>query len=191
MIFTVQPERKLTMPKSHHLRGQTDIAIKVLIIYDDFDLAAKTSITLRRAAKNSNVSILWNIKVWRTDIIRLRPFNEVALQDGIEAQLIIFALNPAETLPIGLSEWLEMWAEQRQIPDVTLAAASQENNSELSIFASRNGLNFITDVSLDQKNGMDLIAMFLPASKPAVSIFQPRFITEKLQAAYRGWGINE
>ena len=162
-----------------------------LIIYDDFDLAAKASIILRRAAKYSNLNILLNIKVWRTDVMRLRPTHELAMLDAIDAELIIFALNPADTLPVGLLEWLEQWAGQRQIPDVVLAAASQKNSPELSIFANRHDLNFIVNDQPTRKTGLFLFTKFLSSSKPLTSTFLPRFVTAKLQAAYRGWGINE
>lgn len=162
-----------------------------LIIYDNFDLAAKASIILRRAAKHANSNILLNLKVWRTDVMRLPPTNELAMRDAINAQLIIFALNPANTLPVGLLAWLEQWAEQRQIPDAALAAFSQENSPELAIFANRHHLNFIVDGPPTRKNDLLLFTKFLSSSKPLTSPFLPRFITEKLQAAYRGWGINE
>lgn len=179
------------MPKFYRPPNPAAFVVKALIIYDDFDLAARASITLRRAAKYSNSDILLHLKVWRTDVMRLRPTHELAMLDAIDAQLIIFALNPAAKLPDGLLEWLDQWAEQRQIPDATLAAVSHENSPELSIFAHRHGLNFIVDAQPARKNDSALFAKFLPASKPLVTTFLPRFITEKLQASYRGWGINE
>jgi hypothetical protein len=148
---------------------------------------------------HSELSVQWNTKLWRADILQLRLAAAVAWQDAMDAHLIVFALNPSASLPAWLVDWLEQWAAHRQIPDVALAVASQKNgetlsaatNPELSRFADRHGLSFIFDEPPPRKNNPALFTNKLPEAKPPISAFLPRLAGEKLSAGDRGWGINE
>jgi hypothetical protein len=125
--------------------------MNALIIYDEFAYAANAKAMFERAAHRADEALLWNINLWRLDMLNQPTSANVALTDAVDAHLILLGLHDPAMLPGWLQEWLEQWAVRRHIPDAALAiwgggngdALSTKVAPELSQFAERNGLSFI------------------------------------------------
>ena len=125
--------------------------MKALIIYDDFAGAARAGAALQHATWSANVSADWDIRPWRTDVLRVASAADEALIEAADADLIVFAGSGAYSLPTWLTEWLKRWVRRREIKDVALAMIRGVDAetfavpaiAQLSRFAARHGLSFI------------------------------------------------
>lgn len=128
-------------------------AMKALIIYQDFASAAKANTALQHSAQHSEVHVQWNIRPWRVDMLKFPPTADEALEDAMDAHLIVFAGCCTGSISHCLQDWLEKWADCRQIEAAALAIFGGENSDKLSAaaalhfsqFVKRHGLNVIFD----------------------------------------------
>ena len=127
--------------------------MKALIIYDDFAKTVKANAALEQSAQYSDVSVQWNITLWRVDMLKWPLAAETALTEAIDAHLIVFVGRCAQSPPVWLEHWLEHWAKCRQIENAALAVYCEGSSDalllpvslELSRFAMRHGLSFLFD----------------------------------------------
>jgi len=134
--------------------------MKALIIYDDFAGAARAGAALQHATWSANVNEDWDIRPWRTDVLRVVSATDEALIEAADADLIVFAISGAYSLPTWLKEWLKRWVVRREIEDVALAMIRGMDAgtlavpaiAELSRFAARHGLSFILGKEAGPKN---------------------------------------
>jgi hypothetical protein len=167
------------MSKLHKSQGSP---MKALIVYQDFAFALQANAALQHAVQYSDVWVQWNIRPWRVDLLKFPPSADEALADAADAHLIVFGSRCAQSFPFWLQEWLEQWAQCRQIKDVALAVIHEDNTDlistsampRLSRFATRHGLNIIFDANIT----------LYPSSLGPSSSSEHRDANE-------GWGINE
>ena len=88
--------------------------MKALIIYDDFASAVRASTALRQAAHRAKVRANWNLRPWRADILRFTTAADEALNDAVDADVIMLAGRRVYALPPWLRQWLESWASRRK-----------------------------------------------------------------------------
>ena len=120
--------------------------MKALIVYDDATCAATTNAILHRAADRADISVKWDVRPWRLNMLRFTPTAEEAMSDAADADLIVFAIRNTRSLPTWLVNWLERWAVLRQSPGAALAVigcGTAEVSVAMRQFARRFGLSFI------------------------------------------------
>lgn len=186
------------MSKFDKLHVSHDANMKAIIIYDNFVFAAKANELLQQAALHVDAAMHWNIKRWRVDALSLARNAEEALNDATDAHLIVFAGHRAHLLPSWLLNWLERWVASRHIKDAAFAVIGGGNGNalvapatELSRFAKRHGLNFITDNDTTVKEEEDLSTHSNAEEEMSPSLIQARFVDMPVGNPYRGWGIND
>lgn len=161
------------------------LSMNALVIYVDLSSFARANNALRHSAQNTDFSAHWNIKPWRTDMLKFPPTAEDALTEAMDAHLLVFAGRSAPSLPFWLQDWLERWAKYRRVEDAGLAVIGAGNpgsvpsQSYLSEFAERHGLSVIFD-----DRGVIEDSMV-----PTECI--PLTLDKEAKDSYRGWGINE
>jgi len=127
--------------------------MKAVMIYDDFDCAAKAGAMLQRAARCAEPGELWDIRPWRVDVLRLAAASDEALMEALDADVIIFAGRRAYSMPTWIERWLQNWARWRAVGDAALATIRDEVDGKflapiaarLSRFAALHGLELITE----------------------------------------------
>jgi hypothetical protein len=187
------------MPKFQKLLGSTHAAINALIIYDDFTFAARANATLQRSAHHLDMSIKWNVRPWRLDMLKFPPTAEEALNEAIDAHLIVFAGVTAKPLPAWLNDWLEHWAKCRRIDEAALAIIDDGNKhtsspstiSEMSLFAKRRGLGFIVSDLTAAESDLSFSVHSMPEYKLSLLTIQPSPVTTSAHQSYHHWGIND
>lgn len=125
--------------------------MKAVIIYDRFDFAAKAKAMLESASNRMEEAAHWNVMPWRMDVLNRTSAAAEALAEATDAHLMVLSMHQAASLPRWLMDWLEQWAERRQVPDAALATfggpgagtLSSTAIPELSRFAERHSLSFI------------------------------------------------
>jgi hypothetical protein len=125
--------------------------MKALIIYDSITSALKASNSLRNAAFRAEISVDWEINVWRASMLRYPSLANEALKTNLDADLLVFAGCRSYSLPLWLNEWLERWAASRLVEPAALALIDDAStgvplsakSSELRQFAARHHLHLI------------------------------------------------
>ncbi|MGO8838547.1 MAG: hypothetical protein ACLQAH_06265 [Limisphaerales bacterium] len=172
------------------------LTLKAAVIYDDFDFAARTAALLERAAVRSDEAIRWDIKPWRLDLLKPSSLADAALEEIINADLIVVALCKTHLPPDALLEWLERWARRRQTRDAALmvlcpeeAAGPMSCWARLKEFAEWQGLPFLGNRNLqDEGDSMNFVHRLWRRKQPVVP--ELPWSADRLQAP-RHWGINE
>jgi hypothetical protein len=128
---------------------KTSPAMKAMVIYDSFSVAAKANCLLQSAAVHSACVMNWEIKPWRADLLKMVNFIREASLEASDAHLIIIAAEKIGSLPYWLEHWLEDWAVERKIEEAALGIVDYDPRGHLPLFpqayrfAARHGLNFI------------------------------------------------
>lgn len=125
--------------------------MNAIIIYDEDDLAERAKTLLKHASQRANEVMRWEIKLWRFDVLLHLPTAGRTLTDALGAHLIVLAIRSQEDITPWLLDWLETWAQHRQVQDAALAVFNGEEGGMLSTtappglyeFAIRHGLHFI------------------------------------------------
>lgn len=174
--------------------------MKALIVYQDFTSAAKANNALQHSSQHSDVQVQWNIRPWRVDMLRFPPTAADALVDATDAHLIVLAGCCSRSISYYLLNWLESWANCRQIEGAALAIFGREKGDELSAsavlefsqFIKRHGLSVIfdnrrlIDDSLMNADSSQQLKHPGPSTFPQISDIKPRS-----EDWFRQWGINE
>jgi hypothetical protein len=75
------------------------LRMTALIIYNDFGTAASANAVLQHSIQHRDISVQWQVRPWRLDVLELSPAAEEALNEAINARLIIFAGHLAQLTP--------------------------------------------------------------------------------------------
>jgi hypothetical protein len=173
-----------------------EMTLKAAVIYDDFDFAARAAALLERVAIRTDEAMQWDIKPWRLDLLKPSSLGNAALEETVDADLIVVAASRTHLVPDELLEWLEHWAAQRQIADPALMVLYPEETAgptsladRLAEFAEWQGLPFLGCRNLgDDEDPMDFIHRRWQRKHPVIPA--AKWPTDQLPAT-RHWGINE
>jgi len=123
-----------------------------------------------------------------------------ALKEATDADLIVFAGPQAYQSPAWLKEWLECWAERRQVEDAALVVMRGGDGGkiaspaapELSRFALRHGLSFIIEIESVREHvaAASVVRTQREGKLPARPVAEGTISTSS-HDSYRDWGINE
>jgi hypothetical protein len=184
------------MSESEKLHASNNLIMKAIIICDDFAFVAQANAALQRVGCRPNIGAQWNIKSWPVNSLKQAVMAEKVLVEAADAHLIVIPARRAHSLPLWLRDWLERWAALRQIQDAALAVIddgvdarfTKTMNPELTAFAQKNGLNFLTD---EVAVGKDAAKLFVrlwcgPDLPPSAERSHP-----EERDPFRRMGINE
>jgi hypothetical protein len=175
------------------------VAMKAVIVCEDFAFAARANATLRRANILTGSKVLWTLKCWPENAFSEVEFADRALVESLDAHLIVFPTRRAESLPPGLLDWLERWAAERQIHDAALGVIGDDQVGsftrsvcpQLSDFINKHSLNFIMDNGSVSRNARKPVVPI--PREPRLPLLAEQSACAELAArgSYRAWGINE
>ncbi|MGB7768890.1 MAG: hypothetical protein WBN22_08565 [Verrucomicrobiia bacterium] len=171
--------------------------LKAVIIYDDFDSAARATALLKRVAARTDEAMKWDIKPWRFDVLKQPTLAALTVAVAANADLIVLALRQTHSTPAELLDWLKNWAEHRRIEDAAVMALYSGEPQTLSVpwnqlkvFAEDHGLTLLD--SHDVWNGGDSASFGLrwQQRRQSVPPGPARVFAEQLPVPHH-WGINE
>jgi hypothetical protein len=173
-----------------------ELTLKAAVIYDDFDFAARTAALLERAAVRSDEAMKWDVKPWRLDLLKPSFLAAAALEETMDADLIVVALCKTHLLPDELVEWLEEWAAHRQIGDAAMMVLCPEETAgpmsswnRLKEFAEWRRLFFLGHRhSGHDGESMDFVRQLWQRKQAVMP--EPPWPADPVRAT-RHWGINE
>jgi hypothetical protein len=107
---------------AQHKENLPGAILKAVIIYDDFDSATHATALLERVARRVDEAIKWDLKPWRSDVLKQPTLAALTVAVAANADLIVLALNHAHPPPPELPDWLKNWAAHRRIKDAAVLA---------------------------------------------------------------------
>ena len=167
-------------------RSSTDAnLIMKAVVISDVEFAAKACATLRRVERESAINVCWRVKCWQADAMKEAAFAEKALDETLDAHLLVLQACHARSLPLWLEDWIERWAALRKIEDAALgvindASATVRINGvspELSSLIGQHGLKLIMDECASAKNELQLPVHFSHEREVSLPLERPRFVT--------------
>jgi hypothetical protein len=173
-----------------------ELTLKAAVIYDDFDYAARTATLLERAAVHAGEAMQWDVKPWRLDLLKPSSLAAAALDETVDADLIVVALCQTHRLSDELMEWLEQWAAHRQIGDAAMmglcpeeTAGSRSSWNRLKTFAEWQGLLFLGHHNVpNDAESADIAHQLWQRKQPVGPALRWPLDSKR---APRHWGINE
>lgn len=173
-----------------------EMQLKAAVIYDDFDFAARAVALLERVAIRTDEAMKWDVRPWRLDALKWSALADAALDETLDADLIVVALGRTHLLPDTLREWLEHWAARRQVEDAAVMVFCPEETAgplsswgRLKEFAGDQGLPFLGNRNWqDDGDPVEFFHRLWQRKQPVVPMI-PR--TDDRPSAHRHWGINE
>ena len=175
------------------------MTLKAAVIYDDFDFAARAAALLERAAIRTDEAMKWDVKPWRLDVLKQPSLADAALDETIDADLIVVALRKTPSLPDELMDWLENWAMKRQTEDAAMMLFCPEENAasmplwhELKEFAEWHSLLFLGSRNLrDDGDSMDFVHRLWQRKQPPQPVVPTLESFAESPHPSGHWGINE
>lgn len=105
---------------ARHKENLPGAILKAVVIYDDFDSATHAMSLLERAARRVDQAIKWDIKPWRSDVLKQPTLAALTVAVAANADVIVLALNHIHPPPPELPDWLKNWALHRRIKDAAV-----------------------------------------------------------------------
>ena len=180
----------------HNVFGTT---MNAVILYDEFEIAAKTHAVLTQATRRADAAVPWTIHPLRMDMLMRPPAAADALQAAAAAHLIVIAVCNQAELPSRLLNWLETWARHRDVHDAALAVFQDRNGDVLSTpptpalaeFAERHGLCFLFgDAEPHEEEGAAMLND-LHEREVAMTSTLAHIMEQAPKHDYGMWGIND
>jgi hypothetical protein len=106
--------------------------LKAVIIYDDFDAAARATLLLERVARRAGEGIKWDIKPWRCDVLKQPTLAALTIAVAANADIIVLTVQRTQAPPTGLLDWLNNWAKHRRIEDAAVLLLHTDTAGHLS-----------------------------------------------------------
>jgi len=188
-------------PDTDTIDGTTafETAMNAVIIYEDFDCAAKANAMFRSAAHRADQALPWTVKPWRLDLLNRPLTADAAMTDAADAHLVLFSLRRPSSFPAWVLKWLEQWAERRQVQDAALAVWDGGNGDTLSAnathalsqFADRHGLSFIFGDAGPVEDDLPVLVCDLDARATEITPTLRSLLERAPLVPASDWGIQD
>src|SRR5262249_3372323 len=104
-----------------------DLAMKAVVICDDFAAVTDVAKTLARVGQQAGVNVQWATKSWAINALNDASLARKALLEAFDAHLILFPAQCAKSPPAWLFDWLSRWAALRVIDNAALGVIKIRN----------------------------------------------------------------
>src|SRR5262245_1049160 len=138
-----------------------NLVMKAVIVYDHVVFAARVGSVLRRVGGRAGVQVEWATRCWPVKALNDSVLAKKALLESQDAHLVVLPARYARAVPTRLFNWLEEWAERREIGDAALGFTAEPGAnppqpvcSELYIFIRQHGLHLITGQGLTTQHAI-------------------------------------
>ena len=173
------------------------LAFRVVMAYDDFASGKRAMATCNFLVYRLGGGIELRSSMWKFDVLRSAKLNQMAVDDAIEADVIIVANSRNGGLPDEVKKWVENWVPRKPARDSVLVAlldftgedvqASAQARTFLKEAAASAKIDFLPQEIRFRNSRMPLVPSKLFNRRQGTAPNQPGRKTPPLE----GWGIND
>jgi hypothetical protein len=84
-----------------------DSSVKVVIAYDNLDVARRAEAVYDRLARRLKQTFEFQQRLWRFDVLEEDALRAQAVKDAADADIVIVAMKEASEVPEAVRHWLE------------------------------------------------------------------------------------
>lgn len=89
------------------LLSTPDASVKVVIAYDNLDVAKRAEAVYERLAQRLEETFEFQQRLWRFDVLQEDSLRAQAVRDAVDADIVIVAMKDDSEVPEAVRNWLE------------------------------------------------------------------------------------
>jgi hypothetical protein len=89
-------------------------SFNAVVAYEDVTAAKRAKEVCDRLRCSLGDEVVFEMHLWRFDVMRTAGLIDTAVKDAVQARLIILATRGLKDLPADLKAWIEFWIAQRR-----------------------------------------------------------------------------
>jgi len=169
---------------------------RVVMVYDDFVAGKRAMETCNFLLMQLGRGVQLNSSMWKFDVLRCAKLKEMAVEDALEADVVIVANGRNCGLPPEVIDWLKCWTPTRRSGAAALVALMDYTGEDSREPARAH----ITLKHAAAKAGMDFLSQEIRSGDSAEPMFPALESPGKLPShenplpdrpASEGWGLND
>jgi hypothetical protein len=98
-----------TQSRPEDALGERTPAFNVVIAYEDFETGKRAKETCDFIVEHLGRDCRFANQMWNFHVLNIPQVRQAAVQDALQADLIVLASHGARELPRGVQDWLEAW----------------------------------------------------------------------------------
>jgi hypothetical protein len=171
-------------------------AFRVVMAYDDFIAGKRAMDACNFLVFQLGGEIELRSSMWKFDILRNAKLNQIAVDDAIEADVIIVASAPNAGLPEEVRNWIDGWVSQKRGQTAALVAlldfTGGDDTASTLAYAFLKGAAASADIDFLPQE-IRSIEKKMPPLPIAPSGKGPRPLADPLggRPGPEGWGLND
>jgi hypothetical protein len=149
--------------QARDLAPALDSSVKVVIAYDNLDIAKRAEAVYERLARRLGQAFEFQQRLWRFDVLQEDSLRDQAVRDAADADIVIVAMQEDADVPEAVRRWLESLLS-RSTGATALVALLDRPGSAVQ--------PYLEEVA--RRGGMDFFAQSGETSKPTKPRKSPR-----------------
>src|SRR5688572_10774023 len=141
--------------QARSLAPNLDSSVKVVIAYDNLDVAKRAEAVYDRLAQRLQQTFEFQQRLWRFDVLEEESLRAQAVRDAADADIVIVAMKDDKEVPEAVRSWLESLLGRLSGAAALVALLDRPGASVQP---------YLEDVA--RRGGMDFFAQSGKASKP-------------------------
>jgi hypothetical protein len=178
------------------LETDREEVFRVVMAYDDFNSGKRAMDACNFLGFQLGGGVELRSSMWKFDILRNDRLKEIAVEDAIEADVIIVANAPDAGLPVDVARWIEAWVPRKRGQTAALVALldftgkdPRESAQAYALLKSAAASASIDFLPQEIRVPGNRIPAFPPAPLPHTP--PPRTDAVPSQPPPEGWGLND
>jgi hypothetical protein len=158
--------------------------ITVIIAYDDLNAGRRAGQLFSSVARHGIRDVQFRLQPWRFDFLADPDWNQFAVAEARQADLLVLAMAHSCDLPAAVQHWLTKWFDAKRGDHAALVALVESDND--AVEGKFSTLQFLRHAAEDA--GLDFFTPYQPQTNILPYVAPQAFSYRK---PYRHWGLNE
>jgi hypothetical protein len=94
------------------INEESTSTLNVVVAYEDFLTGKKAKETCDFLAENLGTTCQVNNQMWKFDVLSILKLRDMAVNDALQADIVMVSCHGGDELPEAVREWLRAWLER-------------------------------------------------------------------------------
>jgi hypothetical protein len=161
---------------------EMELIFRVAVVYDDPGVAKRAMNTCQTLALQLSHDAGFRSTVWNAEMLRDERFNQQAVEDAADADMIIVAVRRSHELLEPMRIWMAGWIPKKQGQSSVLVALLDLENPDGTRAATSHLEHELEQAAA--RAGIDYLQQRIPSEKKSA-------FASDYSLPMEGWGIND